>query len=266
MEGSGPDLFVVCKSCGEEVSPYITECPYCGNRLRKRAPKLEKGMGPATPKPSRVPRRRQAAPKPAPSRPARIRPRRERTERPSWAPAGRPYATIFLVVASIAVTLALKAGLSAEHLVLGSPADDPWLPATSVFIYDRSGYELVALGVIFLFGWLLERRHGAWAPLLVFAVCGIGSFYIVDAVDPGYILLGGNGAALGMLAAWSVRDMLERRRGVDTESDGLGVVVLAVLVILLPVAAEEAHALAGAAGGVLGLILGLPLARLTARS
>jgi len=38
----GQDLFVVCKSCGSEVSPYITECPYCGNRLRKRAPKLDR--------------------------------------------------------------------------------------------------------------------------------------------------------------------------------------------------------------------------------
>ena len=27
---SGADLFVVCKQCGSEVSPYITECPYCG--------------------------------------------------------------------------------------------------------------------------------------------------------------------------------------------------------------------------------------------
>ena len=38
----GPDLFVICKNCGSEVSPYITECPYCGNRLRKRAPKLDR--------------------------------------------------------------------------------------------------------------------------------------------------------------------------------------------------------------------------------
>src|SRR5664280_1678566 len=37
---SGADLFVVCKHCGSEVSPYITECPYCGHRLRRRAPKL----------------------------------------------------------------------------------------------------------------------------------------------------------------------------------------------------------------------------------
>ena len=33
---------MICKSCGSEVSPYITECPYCGNRLRKRAPKLDR--------------------------------------------------------------------------------------------------------------------------------------------------------------------------------------------------------------------------------
>src|ERR1700680_1500229 len=37
---SGADLFVVCKKCGSEVSPYITECPYCGHRLRRRATKL----------------------------------------------------------------------------------------------------------------------------------------------------------------------------------------------------------------------------------
>ena len=37
-----PDLFVICKSCSSEVSPYITECPYCGARLRKRAPKIER--------------------------------------------------------------------------------------------------------------------------------------------------------------------------------------------------------------------------------
>ncbi|HKQ17096.1 MAG TPA: zinc-ribbon domain-containing protein, partial [Solirubrobacterales bacterium] len=37
-----PELSVVCRSCGSEVSPYVTECPYCGHRIRKRAPKLER--------------------------------------------------------------------------------------------------------------------------------------------------------------------------------------------------------------------------------
>ena len=39
---SETELSVICKNCGSEVSPYVTECPYCGTRLRKRAPKLER--------------------------------------------------------------------------------------------------------------------------------------------------------------------------------------------------------------------------------
>ena len=46
---SSPDLFVVCKNCQAEVSPYITECPYCGTRLRKRAPKIDRPDAPAKP-------------------------------------------------------------------------------------------------------------------------------------------------------------------------------------------------------------------------
>ena len=53
------DLNVVCKHCGSEVSPYITECPYCGQRLRKRAPKLkQEGDGSS----SRRPKQRRQAP------------------------------------------------------------------------------------------------------------------------------------------------------------------------------------------------------------
>ena len=57
---SEADLFVVCKSCGSEVSPYVTECPYCGNRVRKRAPKIDRGEG-DEPQPRR--RRRAKPPK-----------------------------------------------------------------------------------------------------------------------------------------------------------------------------------------------------------
>ena len=39
---AGPELSVVCRNCGSEVSPYVTECPYCGTRIRKRAPRLER--------------------------------------------------------------------------------------------------------------------------------------------------------------------------------------------------------------------------------
>ena len=50
---SETELSVICKNCGSEVSPYVTECPYCGARLRKRAPKLERRGDALEPKPRR---------------------------------------------------------------------------------------------------------------------------------------------------------------------------------------------------------------------
>ena len=77
---SQPDLFVVCKNCGSEVSPYVTECPYCGQRVRKRAPEAGARGGRRKRSPSAAP----AAP-PAPARRTRSRaspPTRGRT--PRW--------------------------------------------------------------------------------------------------------------------------------------------------------------------------------------
>ena len=57
---SETELSVICKNCGSEVSPYVTECPYCGARLRKRAPKLERRGDALEAKPRR---RRRPAPR-----------------------------------------------------------------------------------------------------------------------------------------------------------------------------------------------------------
>src|SRR5690349_1490461 len=53
-----PDLFVVCKNCGSEVSGFVPKSPYCGARLRKRAPKREAvdRTGAARPRRARAPR------------------------------------------------------------------------------------------------------------------------------------------------------------------------------------------------------------------
>src|SRR3954451_18779497 len=156
---SGPDLFVVCKSCGSEVSPYITECPYCGTRLRKRAPKLERG---GTPKSSRGARTRR-------TQLPRLRP----GEIPGIRADRRPWAVWGLVLASVALTVAIKSGLlDMASFEYGVGLDDPWRPCTTLFVYESTGYEAVAVGAVALFGWLLERRHGAWAPLLVFFAAG----------------------------------------------------------------------------------------------
>jgi membrane associated rhomboid family serine protease len=250
---SGPDLFVVCKKCGSEVSPYITECPYCGTRLRKRAPKLERGGVPKEPK---VPRRR---------RPTlgRLKP----GEIPGIRADRRPYATIALVLASIIVTLGARAGLWRidDMVLLVTTTDEYYRTVTTLFVYGATGYEVIALGAIFLFGWLLERRHGAWATLLVFFAAGAGGMFLAILGDDVVIATGGNGAALGLLAAWAMRDILGRRRGVDDDSDLLGALAIAAVLILLPLASEEASALAGLGGGVIGVILGTILARLPER-
>jgi membrane associated rhomboid family serine protease len=259
---SGPDLFVVCKSCGSEVSPYITECPYCGTRLRKRAPKLERG---GTPKPPRKSR-----PRLAPLRAGEI---------PGIRPDRRPYVTIAIVLASVVITLIGLIGLNllADEqfglgratleawgtLALGGPIDGEWWRVvTTQFVYGSTGYEVAALAAIAIFGTLLERRHGWWAPLFLFVVGGGAGMALVAAVDENAIAIGGNAAALAMVAAWSMRDILGRRAGREDDSDLLGVLAVASLLVLLPLATDEANSLAGLGGGLVGIVVGLGLARL----
>jgi membrane associated rhomboid family serine protease len=247
---SGPDLFVVCKKCGSEVSPYITECPYCGTRLRKRAPKLERG---GVPKQRKI--RRRAV------RLSRLRP----GEIPGIRGERRPYITIALVLASVVVTLGFKAGLwSVEPLLLYSQVTDEYYrTVTTLFVYYPTGYEVVALGATFLFGWLLERRHGSWAPLLVFLAGGAGGMFLAIAADDVEgVATGANGAALALLAAWAMRDVLGRRRGREDDSDLLGALAIAAVLILLPLATEDASAVAGLGGGLIGVVLGALMSRL----
>jgi membrane associated rhomboid family serine protease len=249
---SGPDLFVVCRSCGREVSPYITECPYCGNRLRKRAPKLERG---GTPKSPKAPRKRPSL--------GRLKP----GEMPGIRGERRPYATILLVLAAVVVTILLRAGaISLTDLALGAGyTDEYWRTVTTLFVYTQTAYEIAVLAAVFLFGWLLERRHGPWAPILVFLAGGAGGMALAIVAGDAQMAYGANGAALALLGAWFVRDALGRRRGEEDDSDMLGVLAIAVVLVLLPLAVEEASGIAGVAGGVIGLLLGLALARLPER-
>ena len=248
---SGPELFVVCKKCNSEVSPYITECPYCGSRLRKRAPKLDKGGTP------RVSRRRER-PKLSRLRPGEI---------PGVRADRRPYATILLVLAAIVVTILFNAGVYfLGDLALGAGVTDEWWrTVTTLFVYSQNGYQVAVLGAVFLFGWLLERRHGPWAPLLVFFAGGAGGMALAIVAGDADLALGANGAALALLCAWAVRDLLGRRRGEEDDSDMLGVLAIAVVLVLLPLAAAEASAVAGIAGGAIGLLFGLVLARMPER-
>ncbi len=166
------------------------------------------------------------------------------------------------------MTLGWRAGLwpSTDIALTFETTDELYRTVTTLFLYGSTGYEIVALGAIFLFGWLLERRHGPWASLLVFLAGGAGGMLLAIALDDVAIAtVGGNGAALALLAAWAMRDVLGRRSGREDESDLLGTAVIAAVLILLPLASTEISAVAGFGGGLIGVLLGLLFTRLRER-
>jgi membrane associated rhomboid family serine protease len=249
---SGADLFVVCKNCGSEVSPYITECPYCGNRLRKRAPKLDKTGQP------RERRLRRSKPSLGRLRPG---------EMPGIRVDERPWATAVLILAALLVSVAVQTTWEtrADLAIVGKPGSDWWRILTAPFVYLNTGYALAALLSIGLFGWLLERRHGHVVPLMVFLICGSAGMALAAGLETFPVAAGGNGAALGLLCAWAMPDLLARRRGEETESDLLGAGVIAAVIALMPLAADEADWLAGLGGAVAGLACGGLLATIARR-
>jgi membrane associated rhomboid family serine protease len=254
VTSGGPDLFVICKSCGSEVSPYITECPYCGSRLRKRAPKLGRDGRPAE-KERRRARRRSPAPSLGPLR---------RGEIPGIRADGRPYATAALVGASLVLFVLLRADVLSllDVAIVGTPTGSWWHVLTAPFAYENSGYAFVALFAIALFGWLVERRHGPVVVVLLFLAGGAGGMAVAAATETFPTALGGNGAALALLVAWAIPDLRDARRGREVDGDLLGAGVFAVVLLLLPVAVDWADPLAGATGLVAGAALGYPLSRL----
>ncbi len=240
---------MICKSCGSEVSPYITECPYCGNRLRKRAPKLDRE--------GRVAEKRRR--RTTPPLLTRLRP----DEIPGIRPDARPYATLALVAAGLIGTLLWRTGLGGEHLeILGKPGSHWWRLFTAAFTYDNTGYAFVTLAAIGLFGWLLERRHGALIVLGLFLVGGVGGLAATAAAYEVPFALGANGGALALVCAWVTADLLTLRSGHEIDGDLIGTVAIAAVLVLMPLAVPGASWVADAVGVAAGFAVGVPLARI----
>jgi membrane associated rhomboid family serine protease len=242
---SEPDLFVICKNCSSEVSPYVTECPYCGQRVRKRAPKLDRGGDSAEPKAAR--------------RPRTSLPRLRRGEMPGIAPDTRPYGTIVLLLVSIGAMVAFAANKLSVYdatALWGPIQGDWWKLVTTPFQHaDHLGYAFIALTAVGVFGMLLERRFGTFFTLATFLLAGAGGAALALALDA-TPAIGANGAALGLLCAWLVDDWLARRRGDDRDNDLIGVYVFAAVLALLSVAEPSASWAAAAGGAAAGTVLG----------
>ena len=270
---SHPDLFVVCKNCQAEVSPYITECPYCGTRLRKRAPKIERPDAPPAKPSRRAPRpgggRGRAKVKSkakAKTRQADAHPRLGRL-RAGEIPGirgdelGKPWATIVLVALSFGVWFSLVF-YAIPDLALSALDGDPWRYLTAALLNSNTAGQFAAVVGLGLFGWLLERKLGPLAVVGLFLLCGPAALAIAVAIDPGNLVFGTHGAALGMLCAWVVPALLARRSSSgDDDADMLGVLVIAVVLLMVPVL-SQGSAVAGLVGAGFGALAGLLLAAL----
>jgi membrane associated rhomboid family serine protease len=258
---SQPDLFVVCRNCGSEVSPYVTECPYCGQRVRKRAPKLDRK---ADAEPQAKKRRRRPT-----------LPRLRSDEIAGVAPDTRPYAALALIVACLLSALVWQADPFLDLGYLIVPTDEEvWRYFAAPFLFaDKIGYAFVALVATGIFGTMIERRFGPFPVVAVFVLSGAAGMALVAFAETpplfesteAFPVFGANGAALGLLCAWLVDDRLAARRGEDRDNDLLGVYVVAIVLVMLSVAEETANIGAAVGGGLAGALLGLALPLFTRR-
>ncbi len=257
MPSGGPDLFVVCKQCRSEVSPYITECPYCGTRLRKRAPKIDREG--RVQEPRRGPlRRRDRRRAKAPTSLGRLR----TGEIPGIRGDSRPVLTVAVLGVSLLAMLLWRTTLFSltDVDVMGPLGSDWWRIFTAPLAYENTGYAFAVLGAIAIFGWLLERRHGTVVVAVLLLLGGAGGMLLTAAASS-QGALGANGAALALLVAWAIPDIRDMRRGAEIEGDLLGTGIIALVLALMPAFVPEASWLCAGAGLVAGLVVGLPLAR-----
>ncbi len=250
---SEPDLFVVCKNCSSEVSPYVTECPYCGQRVRKRAPKIERGATPLEPRR----RRRPSAPS---------LPRLRRGEIPGIAIDARPYGTGAIVAVALGILIAVKTGqVDAEKLgaVYGPIGHQWWRFAAAPFVvgsgpglgFGQIAVPFITLVAVAIFGTHLERRFGPAFVVALFILAGAAGVALSIAVHT-YPAFGANGAALGLLAAWLVDDRLSAARGSERGNDLVPVWVYAAVLFVLPVADTDVSFFAGVGGAAVGAAAG----------
>lgn len=246
---SETELSVICKNCGSEVSPYVTECPYCGARLRKRAPKLERRGDGLEAKPRRGPAGRLF-----------------RVKLPSRGAAGahRPYATLAAILGSAALLLVEQAS-GASLVTLGGltvPLDGQWWRLfTAPFAYVDVGYLFVVAVGLAIFGVGVERRLGSGATAVLLLACGslgmLAASGIAGAQGDVVVIAGGNGMALGSVAAWFAIRRAEAQHAIDQDYDRIGVVVAAAVLLALPIFESTADPFAGLIGGAVGGLAGL---------
>lgn len=229
----------------------MTECPYCGERLRKRAPKLRRDGDEIKVQEGRRERklRKQAE--------RAERAQRRRLRMPDLGGDGferRSVVTIGLLAIAAVLLIAQRAiplFIGEAGAIIGPLGDEYWRYLTAPFLYDDLG-ALIAVGaVIAIFGTALERRLGSLAVAVM--VISTGSLGALAAVGVGSLVVaGGNGVALGLIAAWAVLARAGRDPDDEDYRDFWGAAAAASVMLLLPLVEATADPIAGVAGGLVG--------------
>jgi membrane associated rhomboid family serine protease len=238
----------------------VTECPYCGTRLRKRAPKLERQGDELAPHESRRQRRR--------------RERAERRERRTGArilvgEGERRYAVLVAILAPALLVLVQRAAdlpITDVGAIVGPVESEWWRYLAAPFAYPDVGYLFVVSIGIAIFGVAVEARLGIVATAILIVACGALGMLAADGIESaigGDNLLtaaGGNGIALGLLATWAVLRAGEMRADPTAETEVIGAAVAAAVLIMLPLVEDYANVFAGLGGALVGGMSGLAAA------
>jgi len=276
---AGPELSVVCRNCGSEVSPYVTECPYCGTRLRKRAPRLERDGDEIKVREGR--------------REKKLRRDAERRERTEERRAGlmsrgedlgtKPIAAIALLVIAAALFILLRATGSVRGVVVveatelfveiynAAFGDDPWRYLLAPFFFVNAGYLFICGVGIAVFTPPLERRLGTIPAFILAFACGALSILAADGVSDAlgngaHFASGANGMALGMLAAYVAIREPDRRANPEDSYDPIAVAVAAAVLLATPLVFPFANLWAGLAGALVGGLCGFLATRIGSRA
>ena len=146
-------------------------------------------------------------------------------------------------------------------IVAGVGSTDWWQYLAAPYVYDDLGYLFVIGLAMALFVPYLERRLGAVATLILLVACGaLGALAapgLDDALGDGFTLMaGGNGIALGSVAAWWALHRADASDDPTEEYDWIPVAVATAVLLLLPLVEDLANPWAGLVGGLVGLACG----------
>lgn len=256
------ELFVICSKCSSEVSPYVTECPYCGTRLRKRAPDIKKQRVAEAKQLKREERRAEKQRK-------RLRASYEGGGAAYLSSPAQPRATIALVLVAVVASVLARSGVGEvsrfmENNLLfdGSTGDQPWTLLSAPFLQFWFGYGFVCLVGFAMFGSGIERRFGWWAAVFVWVIGGVFGLLAEQLVAGDPISYGAYGAAACAFVTWMIVVM---RQEDLRDHDSLGLGAVAAVLCALPIATAAASVWTLIGGIAAGAICGAVLSRLESK-